>query len=95
MKIILKEKCQQKLISFSRLISYFQQKQLSTTCFKLSSVSHGLTTSYMWRDRSARGENGKLKCKEVCGMCESSLWYVWGMKSLEPLNKRIQRIFIF
>ena len=47
-KIIQKEKCQQKLLSFSWLISYFQQKLLSITYFKLSRASHVLTTSYLF-----------------------------------------------
>ena len=37
--------------------------------------------------RSVRGENAELKCEKFC-------MYVWGMKNLETLNQRIQRLFI-
>ena len=42
---------------------------------------------YKGVELSARGENSELKCKEFC-------MYVWEMKSLEILNKMMQRIFI-
>ena len=38
--------------------------------------------------RSARDENCELKCKEFCV-------HGWEIKSLETLNQKTQRIFIF
>ena len=43
---------------------------------------------WLWVSMYKRSENGELKCKEFCV-------YVWEKKSLETLNQRKQRIFIF